>query len=203
MLRKELTENNFGELYEILIWVDKEELKLEVWCKNPEDQNYRLFKVYDCCARSGILGPKVKEGDLQTPEGFYHISVFNPESSYHLSLGINYPNNVDLARTAKHDKPGGDIYIHGNCVTVGCLPLTDEKIEELYLLALFAKGGRRHDIPVYIFPFKMTAHKMKKYTKQFPQHEVFWQTLQPAYQHFEQYKTLPYISEVNGTYLVR
>lgn len=202
-LRKDLTRQQFAEDYEIFMVAYKEEGKFQLWCKNPDEAEYRLFKTYDFCEHSGTLGPKVKEGDLQTPEGFYKVNVFNPESSFYLSLGINYPNKVDLARTGKTVKPGGDIYIHGNCVTVGCIPLTDDKIKEVYLLALFAKGGRKHEIPVYIFPFKMTASKMKKYTAQFPQHAAFWETLQLAYQKFEQNKTLPHIKESKGVYLVK
>ncbi len=202
-LREELSKQKYGHVYELFIAAYKSEGKLEIWLKKPNQQQYSLFRSYDFCEHSGTLGPKLIEGDGQTPEGFYTINVFNPESSFHLSLGVDYPNSVDLARTGKDKKPGGDIYIHGNCVTVGCIPLTDEKIKEVYLLTLFAKGGGQKEIPVYIFPFKMTDGNLKKYSEKFPQHTAFWETLQMAYKKFAQNKTLPNITQVKGTYVVK
>lgn len=180
----------------------KREGKLEVWLKTNEQQTYKLFKTYNFCAHSGTLGPKVKEGDLQTPEGFYYLNAFNPMSNFHLSLGINYPNAIDKLRSGK-DKPGGDIYIHGNCVTVGCIPLTDDKIKEIYLLAVEAKNTGQAQIPVYIFPFKMTAENLNKYLAKFPQHTAFWTNLQTGYVHFEQTKQLPLITQQKGKYVFK
>lgn len=202
-LKKSIRAAGYGNDFSMLINAYKAEGKLEVWLKSKSDKTYSLFRTYDFCAHSGTLGPKVAEGDGQTPEGFYYINVFNPLSSFYLSLGVNYPNAVDLARTGQDRKPGNDIYIHGNCVTVGCIPVTDEKIKEIYILAVEARNSGQDTIPVNIYPFKMTAGNMKKYTAQFPEQLRFWKTLQPAYLAFKKYKTQGNIEEVKGNYLLR
>jgi murein L,D-transpeptidase YafK len=203
VLQKELNKEGFTSNYELFIAAYKTEGKLEIWLKANGQNQFKLFKTYDFCERSGILGPKVTEGDLQTPEGFYKINVFNPMSKFHLSLGIDYPNAVDKARTGNTRKTGGEIYIHGNCVTVGCIPLTDDKIKEVYILAVEAKNNGQKDIPVYIFPFRMTVKNMEKYGAEHPQHLKFWQNLQHGYAYFEKYKTLPVITQVGGSYVVK
>lgn len=202
-LHKFITAAGYRNDFSIIINAYKAEGKLEVWLKGKSDQSYSLFRTYDFCAHSGTLGPKVIEGDKQTPEGFYCINAFNPMSSFHLSLGINYPNSVDLARTGKNRKPGNEIYIHGDCVTVGCIPLSDEKIKEVYILAVEARNTGQEKIPVNIYPFKMTDGNVKKYALKFPAQAVFWRTLQPGYLAFEKRKNLVDINEVNGKYVVR
>lgn len=189
-LQKELQAAGIDAGFKVCLLAYKAEGKLELWLKTNRQKSYRLFKTYNFCAHSGILGPKVKEGDLQTPEGFYYINAFNPMSNFYLSLGINYPNAVDKLRSGK-EKTGGDIYIHGNCVTVGCIPLTDEKIKEVYVLAVEAKNAGQLKIPVHIFPFKMTAANLEKQLQRFPQHKTFWTSLQSSYAYFEKNKLLP------------
>ena len=103
---------------------------LELWARNSNQDTFILIKNFKICALSGILGPKRYEGDKQVPEGFYFISEFKPKSEYHLSMLVNYPNYSDLIEGDK-ERPGGDIYIHGACMTVGCMPMTNELIEEL------------------------------------------------------------------------
>jgi murein L,D-transpeptidase YafK len=202
-LQTELQSAGLTGNFNLYIAAYKSEGKLELWLKTADKKHYKLFKTYDFCAHSGILGPKVIEGDGQTPEGFYKINVFNPESSFHLSLGVDYPNKVDAIRTGKGNKTGGDIYIHGNCVTVGCIPLTDEKIKEVYVLAVEARNGGQEEIPVTIFPFKMTNANLKKYSVQFPQQANFWQTLQKGYTVFDKDKNLAKVDQVNGNYMVK
>ncbi|MGZ3848513.1 MAG: L,D-transpeptidase family protein, partial [Flavisolibacter sp.] len=98
--------------------------QMEVWVKNERKEAFKFFKTYKICALAGTLGPKRMQGDYQVPEGFYYINEFNPNSTYYLSLGLNYPNASDkILSDSLH--PGGDIYIHGSCVTVGCIPVTD------------------------------------------------------------------------------
>jgi murein L,D-transpeptidase YafK len=201
-LQAELKSAGINKPFKLYIAAYKSEGQLELWLKTNEQKAYKLFKTYQFCAHSGTLGPKVKEGDLQTPEGYYYISVFNPKSNFHLSLGLNYPNQVDAARSGK-EKPGGDIYIHGNCVTVGCIPLTDDKIKEVYVLAIEAKHNGQDQIPVHIFPFKMTDEKVKKYALQYPKQATFWQNLQPGYLYFEKHNTLPIIDQVKGNYVIK
>ena len=107
----------------------KYDSQLEVWVKYENKEKYKLFKTYKVCALAGSLGPKRMRGDYQVPEGFYYINEFNPRSTYHLSLGLNYPNSSDRI-LGDSLQPGGDIYIHGKCVTSGCIPIMDQQIEE-------------------------------------------------------------------------
>jgi murein L,D-transpeptidase YafK len=202
-LQKSLQSAGFNTPFEMYIAAYKTEGKLEIWLKTAHQSAYKLFKTYDFCEHSGTLGPKVIEGDGQTPEGFYKINVFNPMSNFHLSLGVDYPNKVDVARTGKGNKTGGDIYIHGNCVTVGCIPLTDDKIKEVYVLAVEAKNAGQADIPVSIYPFKMTDGNMKKYGALYPKHLPFWQTLQKGYLAFEKNKNLAKVTQIKGSYDVK
>lgn len=202
-LKKDLLLKGFNENYQILMNAYKSEGKLQVWLKKPNEIKFKLFKTYSFCKNSGTLGPKLIEGDLQTPEGFYQINVFNPLSNFHLSFGVDYPNRVDFARMGKNSKLGGDIYIHGNCVTVGCIPLTDDKIKEVYLLAVFTKNGGQNDIPVNIFPYKMTDANLKKYGCLNPKQIDFWSTLQPVYLSFGRKKTLPMVTQAEGKYVIK
>nr|WP_068893161.1 L,D-transpeptidase family protein [Pedobacter panaciterrae] len=198
-LQKELKNDHIRDRFSIYIAAYKAEEKLEIWLKEDTQNRYKLFKVYSFCQHSGILGPKLKEGDLQTPEGFYYINAFNPLSNFHLSLGLNYPNSIDLLRSA-HEKPGSDIYIHGKCVTVGCIPITDDKIKELYILAVEARNGGQTQIPVHIFPFKITDTNLNKYLPRFPQYKNFWTNLQQGYKYFEKHKQVPQVMALNNVY---
>jgi murein L,D-transpeptidase YafK len=149
-----LHHNLFSDSVQVLFVAYKTEKQLDVYAKNKKDTIYRQIANYAICASSGRLGPKRKEGDGQVPEGFYYIDRFNPSSNFYLSLGINYPNQSDI-RKSKATRLGGDIFIHGSCVTIGCLPMTDDKIKEIYLYALHARNNGQKNIPVYIFPFAL------------------------------------------------
>ena len=183
-LQDELRQKDFKDKFDLYVAAYKSEGKLEIWMKDENQAKYRLFKTYDFSAHSGILGPKTKKGDLQTPEGLYFIDRFNPDSKFYLSLGINYPNPTDLLRSGQDD-PGSDIFIHGNQVTTGCIPLTDDKIKEVYILAVEAKNSGQSQIPVHIFPFRMTKENMNTKILIFPQHKAFWTTLQPFDESFK------------------
>lgn len=202
-LEKDLQKSGFGNGFEILFNYYKVEGQLEVWLKIAKQNSFTLFKTYNACAKSGTLGPKVIEGDLQTPEGFYKLNVFNPMSLYHLSLGLDYPNAVDKARTGKHRKTGGDIYIHGDCVTIGCVPLMDDKIREVYVLAVEARNSGQKEILVNIFPFKMTKDNFERQAKFFPQHIAFWKTLQPGFDYFEKNRKMAKVGQAGGKYAVK
>ena len=180
----------------------KEEGKLEVWVKEKGKDQYVLLTTYDFCATSGQPGPKRKEGDGQIPEGIYYINHFNPLSNFFLSLGINYPNESDrLLSDRMH--PGGSIYIHGNCVTIGCIPITDDKIKELYVLAVEARNNGQRKIPVHIFPFaKMNGAKALSQTYGIANIK-FWENLNLIFQDFEKTKRLSSISvDNNGSYVI-
>ncbi|MFM8709901.1 MAG: murein L,D-transpeptidase family protein, partial [Sphingomonadales bacterium] len=170
--------------------------QLEVWVKQRPADSFRLFKVYPVCALAGSLGPKRMQGDYQVPEGFYYINEFNPTSNYYLSLGLNYPNASDRVLSDSL-KPGGEIYIHGSCVTVGCIPITDQQIDELYVLAAYARDQGQHYIPVHIFPCRYDVPKSVAYlhelTKDDPVLRDFTDQLKDAYTYFEKTKRLPIV----------
>jgi murein L,D-transpeptidase YafK len=190
----------------IVIVAYKEDAALEIFAKKKEESTYRLISTYDVCARSGIPGPKRRSGDGQVPEGFYYISRFNPASNFHLSLGINYPNQSDRLKSKAAD-PGGDIFIHGNCVTIGCLPMTDDRIKEIYLYAVHARNDGQEKIPVYIFPFRMSDVNMKKYESDYAESTAllsFWKNIKTGYDKFEkEAKELKYSFAKNGDYLFK
>jgi len=174
--------NNFN----LIIMVHKDEGELIILAKNQINSTYQIISSYKICSSSGTLGPKREKGDLQVPEGFYFIDRFNPSSRFYLSLGINYPNQADKQKS-KAKNLGGDIFIHGS-VTIGCIPMTDEKIKEIYLYALYAKNNGQLKIPVYIFPFKMTQKNMTKFSPYFRNNNNlrdFWNNLKDGYDKFE------------------
>jgi TonB family protein len=178
----------------------KYDSQLEVWVKGEKNEAFKLFKTYKVCAMAGTLGPKRMEGDYQVPEGFYYINEFNPRSIYHLSLGLNYPNASDRF-LSDAIQPGGDIYIHGSCVTTGCIPITNSQIEELYLLASYAKAHGQDFIPVHIFPVKFdnkrSSEYLNRYVRDFADYAALASSLKEVYYYFEKYKNLPVIM-VNG-----
>ena len=170
----------------ILIVVYKTENQLEIYAKKKNKAIYKLIAVYDVCASSGGLGPKRLQGDGQVPEGFYKIDRFNPNSNFYLSLGINYPNQSDKKKSNAKNL-GGDIFIHGSCVTIGCLPMTDDKIKEIYLYAIFARNNGQENIPVYIFPFRMTDNHFQTYKNRYSNNQElidFWTNLKSGYDKF-------------------
>lgn len=184
----------------------KYDSQLEVWVKNDKKESFKLFKTYKVCALAGTMGPKRMEGDYQVPEGFYYINEFNANSSYHLSLGLNYPNASDRILSDAF-QPGGDIYIHGSCVTVGCIPLTDPMIEELYIITAHAKDRGQDFIPVHIFPIRFNVKKSVDYfaklTKDDPSMQQFASRLEDAFNYFERHKQVPVVMVTeNGDYVI-
>jgi murein L,D-transpeptidase YafK len=203
-LKDLLKEKRILSNYDLFLRAFKKEAILEVWIKNRTDKKFILLKKYPICSSSGRLGPKRKFGDLQVPEGFYQIDRFNPASNFHLSLGINYPNNSDKVLSSSKNL-GGDIFIHGACVTVGCIPLTDDLIEELYLLSVDAKSNGQKTIPVHIFPSKLSIdnfNKIKGEYIKYPDLIRFWTNLKEGYDFFEQNQKLPKITiDKKGKYI--
>jgi hypothetical protein len=136
------------------------------------------------------------QGDFQVPEGFYYINEFNPNSNYYLSLGLNYPNASDKILSDAL-KPGGEIYIHGSCVTVGCIPITDQQIDELYVLATVARDQGQDYIPVHIFPCRFDVPKSVEYlnnlTKEDPALRAFSEKLEQAFTYFQRTKRMPVV----------
>ena len=203
-LVKDTLKNNNIKLNElnIIITAYKQEDILEIYAKNKTDKTYKLIKTYNIVSKSGILGPKRKEGDLQVPEGFYYIDRFNPASSYYLSLGINYPNESDKKKSDAA-RLGGDIFIHGSTVTIGCMPMTDDKIKEIYLYAVYVKDSGQNKIPVYIFPFKMNDANFNYYKKEYGKSLAdFWSNIKTGYDIFQNSKKELNIKvDSNGNYI--
>jgi murein L,D-transpeptidase YafK len=174
----------------IFIRAFKQEREMEVWAE-AADGKMRLLRTYPIVAMSGGPGPKRKEGDRQVPEGVYFVDRYNPNSAYHLSLGLNYPNASDKLR-GDRQRPGHDIFIHGSNVSIGCLAMTDEKIEEIYTLALGPKdAGKR--IAVHIFPCRMEGETYGALRARHPDLVRFWSELEPIYAAFEQVRKVPQV----------
>ena len=174
----------------------KYDSQLEVWVKNTKEEKYKLFKSYKVCALAGTLGPKRMAGDYQVPEGFYFINEFKARSLYHLSLGLNYPNASDRMLGDSY-QPGGEIYIHGSCVTIGCIPLTDSQIEEVYILAAYAKDQGEDFIPVHIFPVNFNNPRsvdyLNKFLMNFSEYTSFARSMRNAFYYFEKYRDPPFV----------
>jgi murein L,D-transpeptidase YafK len=174
----------------------KHDRVLELWVKNKQVDSFTLFKTYNVCMQSGRIGPKRSEGDNQVPEGFYYINEFNSKSNYHLALGLNYPNASDKV-LSDPKKPGGDIYIHGNCVSTGCIAIQDYPIEEVYTLASIAKTNGQDFVPVHIYPVNYGVKKSLEYLtesirgKQAVNKSIL--NIKAVYDYFEKKKKLPII----------
>ncbi len=165
----------------ILIRIFKEEATLEVWKQQKASGRYVFLKDYDICAWSGVLGPKIKEGDRQAPEGFYTIrpAQMNPDSNYYLAFNMGYPNEFDrsLGRT------GSELMVHGACSSRGCYSMTDENIQEIYTLGRLAFQGGQREFQVEAFPFRMTPENIAKHRND--PNMPFWMMLKEGYDHFD------------------
>jgi murein L,D-transpeptidase YafK len=184
----------------------KYDSELEVWVRNSLSEEFQLFKTYKVCALAGSLGPKRMEGDFQVPEGVYHINEFNHNSAFHLSLGISYPNASDRI-LSDSIQPGGDIYIHGSCVTTGCIPITNPQIEEVYILASHARSAGQDFIPVHIFPIRFNVMRSKYYLERQiqndPELQRFEARLKQVYDYFETTKQIPVVGvDAKGDYVL-
>lgn len=178
---------------------------VEVWAG---DGRQPLAKVltHPVCRLSGSLGPKRREGDLQVPEGFYTVSALNPYSSYHLSLRVDYPNTSDRIRGRQLDSSaalGGDIMVHGNCVTIGCIPIEDEPIEEVYVLVAEVFGKRT--VPIHIFPRPLDERGLQALlaSTSGDDHRLLWTELAAGYRAFEASRRVPTVRVAgDGRYVV-
>lgn len=189
---------------QLLLRAFKGDGQMELWARGDTDV-YRLLKTYPICARSGTLGPKRREGDLQVPEGVYRVVHFNPASSFHLSMGINYPNASDRALSDPKE-PGSNIYIHGGCATIGCVPIGNEAIEEVYLIGadVRAAGGA---IDAHLFPCRIgeTACRaeMSLLAEEKPELKNFWSDLDRIQTAFDRDHKLPAVKvDERGRYLL-
>ncbi|HJZ31716.1 MAG TPA: murein L,D-transpeptidase family protein [Hyphomicrobiaceae bacterium] len=181
----------------IFIRIFKEESELELWKLKSDGRFYHL-KTYPICNWSGELGPKLKEGDRQAPEGFYTISreQMNPDSKYHLAMNLGYPNAFDKA----HGRTGEFLMIHGRCKSAGCYAMTDALIEEIYGIARESFLGGNDTFEVHAFPFRMTEANMARYAKHPAM--AFWRTIKEGYDYFELTRQLPTVAVCERHYVV-
>ncbi|MEA2989950.1 MAG: hypothetical protein QOG83_2661 [Alphaproteobacteria bacterium] len=176
----EIEQRNMDKDSQLLVRLFKEEAELEVW-KVDRNGRFALLKTYPICRWSGELGPKIKEGDRQAPEGFYTItpSLMNPNSSYYLAINMGFPNAYDRA----NDRTGAFLMIHGDCSSRGCYAMTDEQIAEIYALARESFFGGQRAFQIQAYPFRMTPLNMAKHRTS--PHMAFWRMLKQGYDHFE------------------
>jgi murein L,D-transpeptidase YafK len=171
--------------HQVYLRVFKEERVLELWASPRSGAPLVLVKSYPVCAASGELGPKRREGDLQVPEGLYRIVTFNPWSNYHLSMQVDYPNASDRLRSDRA-RPGGQIFIHGSCASIGCVAIEDGPIEEVYLVA---QRSRTRTLRADLFPARLTPSWLESASP--TGHLQLWQELLPAYEVFEATRQVP------------
>ena len=181
----------------IFIRIFKEESELELW-KQRDDGHFYHFKTYPICNWSGDLGPKVRYGDRQAPDGFYTVTreQMNPDSKFHLAMNLGYPNAFDRSQK----RTGDFLMIHGKCKSAGCYAMTDALMEEIYAIARESFIGGNDSIQVHAYPFRMSDANMAR----FASHEAyeFWQTMKEGYEYFELTRRLPTVAICNRRYVV-
>ncbi|WP_226579861.1 L,D-transpeptidase family protein [Acuticoccus sediminis] len=179
-LETKISRMNMDKRSPIMLRIYKEDSVLEVW-KQDKAGKYKMLKEYDICAWSGKLGPKLKEGDRQAPEGFYMVNrgQMNPNSSYYLSFNLGFPNSFDRS----YGRTGSNLMVHGDCSSRGCYAMEDEGIREIYALAREAFVGGQQAFQVQAFPFRMTPENMAKHADS--ENLEFWENLKEGADHFE------------------
>ncbi|MFG1400411.1 hypothetical protein [Xanthobacter sediminis] len=191
-----ISEKNMAPSTPILVRIFKEEAELEVW-KETSSGNYALLKTYPICRWSGELGPKVKMGDRQAPEGFYAIAPgqMNPNSSYYLSFNLGFPNAFDKA----YGRTGEFLMVHGDCSSAGCYAMTDEQISEIFSLARESFAGGQRTFQVQAYPFRMTPKNLARHRTN--PNMAFWRNLKQGYDHFEVTRQEPKVSVCGRQYV--
>ncbi|WP_421725411.1 L,D-transpeptidase family protein [Bauldia sp.] len=192
----EMKQSGMKETSPIFVRIFKEESEMEIWKERP-DGRYALLKTYDICKWSGVLGPKLKEGDRQAPEGFYVVkpAQMNPKSKYYLSFNIGYPNTFDRA----HERTGSHLMVHGGCSSAGCYSMTDEDAGEIFALARDAFKGGQRAFQIQAFPFRMTPENFAKHRGD--ANMEFWKNLKVGYDHFEVTRKVPKVDVCGKRYV--
>jgi len=180
----------------MFVRIFKQDAQLEVWLQNPQS-TFVHFKTYNICYWSGDIGPKLKEGDKQAPEGFYVVraSQMNPNSRYHLSFNMGYPNEYDRA----HERTGAHLMVHGGCSSAGCYAVTDENVEEIFALAREAFEAGQENFHVHAFPFPLTAENLALYREH--RWYDFWRNLRQGYEFFEKNRIPPVVGVADQRYV--
>ncbi len=176
----EMDQKNMDKASPMLVRLFKQEAELEVW-KQDRNGRFALLKTYPICRWSGDLGPKIREGDRQAPEGFYAITPaqMNPQSAYYLSFNTGYPNAFDKAL----GRTGSELMVHGDCSSRGCYAMTDEQISEIYSLGRESFFGGQRSFQFQAYPFRMTAANMAKHRNN--PNMPFWKMIKEGNDHFE------------------
>jgi murein L,D-transpeptidase YafK len=181
----------------VFLRIFKQEHELELWVRKRDA--FLLFRTYPICTWSGALGPKQREGDGQSPEGFYSVgrSQLNPTSQFHLAFNLGYPNAYDRA----HGRSGNFLMVHGNCVSIGCYAMGDAQIEQIYTLLDAALRGGQSRAEVHVFPFRFDHPPRPDWRTQ-PWGD-FWRNLEQGYRTFERAHRPPIVDVVGERYRVR
>jgi murein L,D-transpeptidase YafK len=180
----------------IMIRIFKKESELEVW-KRDRSGKYALLKTYPMCRWSGQLGPKMREGDRQAPEGFYTVTpdLMNPRSQFHLSFNLGYPNPIERSQGFT----GSALMVHGACTSSGCFAMTDDGISEIYALAREAFAGGQRSFQVQALPFRMTPENMARHRNN--RHFAFWKNLKEGVDHFDATSQPPRLAACGRRYV--
>jgi murein L,D-transpeptidase YafK len=191
-----IKQKKMPKLSPVLVRIFKEEAELEVW-KQDSTGRFQLLKTYPICRWSGDIGPKEREGDRQTPEGFYTITpeLMNPNSSYYLAINTGFPNAFDKA----NGRDGSFLMIHGDCSSSGCYAMTDEQVGEIYSLARDSFTGGRTTFQIQAYPFRMTPANLARHRNS--PHMAFWQMIKVGYDHFETTHLEPKVDVCNRRYV--
>jgi murein L,D-transpeptidase YafK len=192
----ELKARNMTKESPILMRIFKEEAELEVW-KQDDSGRFALLRTYPICRWSGELGPKIKQGDRQAPEGFYTITpgLMNPNSSQYLSINTGFPNAYDRA----NGRTGSFLMIHGGCSSAGCYAMTDEQIAEIYALAREAFFAGQRSFQLQAYPFRMTPLNMARHRNS--PHMAFWKMIKEGHDHFEVTHLEPKVAVCERSYV--
>jgi murein L,D-transpeptidase YafK len=179
----------------VYIRIFKLESELELWVE--KGGRFEHFATYPICLWSGRLGPKLREGDRQAPEGFYTVASeqLNPNSVMHRSFNLGFPNAFDQA----HGRTGSFLMVHGGCASIGCFAVTDPAVDEIWRLVTAALAQGQGRFPVHVFPFRMTDSAVK--ARQGSRWERFWADLKKGYDLFEPSRIPPAVSVCAGRYV--
>jgi murein L,D-transpeptidase YafK len=195
-LLAEISHRNMTKESPILLRIFKEESELEVW-KQDNTGRFELLRAYPICRWSGELGPKIRQGDRQAPEGFYTITpdLMNPNSNYYLAINTGFPNAYDRA----NGRTGDFLMIHGDCLSAGCYAMTDEQIAEIYALARESFFGGQKSFQIQAYPFRMTPLNLARHRDS--PHMAFWKMLKQGYDHFELTRLPPKVDVCDRRYV--
>tara|TARA_R110000868_G_scaffold96434_1_gene265385 strand:- start:9633 stop:10391 length:759 start_codon:yes stop_codon:yes gene_type:complete len=198
LLERDMAADGLSFEQPLYLRLTKQPAELTAFVASQNGQ-FQAFRTWPVCSVSGGLGPKLREGDEQAPEGFYSVKpeAMNPASTYHLSFNLGFPNAYDRAQ----GRTGSFLMVHGSCVSIGCFAMTDAGMEEIWTLMQAAFAGGQTAIPVHIFPFPMTPDNLERHANN--ANAEFWQALTPAWNAFETNGLVPDVAVRRGDYVVR